>query len=131
MFVVVQAQSSKCLANNVFPFGEGGNLPRFWVGMCPGRTKSRPITRAKFFIQKPPKTYKNDMNLLIFLDLTYNPCKNFKFYSLQRQNFKIFLIFTCNQGKVFLILLITRGHIYTWSPLGVVPPRRLAGALEY
>ena len=49
------------------------------------------------------------MNLLIFLDLTYSPGKNFKFYSLQGQNFKIFLIFTYNQGKVFLILPITRG----------------------
>ena len=46
------------------------------------------------------------MNLLIFLDLTYNPGINFKFYSLQGQNFKIFLIFTSNQGKVFLILPI-------------------------
>ena len=62
------------------------------------------------------------MNLLIFLDLTYNPDKNFKFYSLQGQNFKIFLIFTYNQGKVFLILPITwEGHMYTWSPLGVAP----------
>ena len=49
------------------------------------------------------------MNLLIFLDLTYNPGINFKFYSLQGQNFKIFLIFTYNQHKVFLILLITWG----------------------
>ena len=49
------------------------------------------------------------MNLLIFLDLTYNLGKNFKFYSLQGQNFKIFLIFTYNLGKVFLILPITRG----------------------
>ena len=51
------------------------------------------------------------MNVLIFLDLTYNPGKNFKFYSLQGQNFKIFLIFTYiyNQGKVFLILPITQG----------------------
>ena len=31
--------------------GGGGNLLRFWVGMCPIRTKSRPITRAKFFIK--------------------------------------------------------------------------------
>ena len=49
------------------------------------------------------------MNLPILLELTYNPGKNFKFCSLQRQNFKIFLIFTYNQGKVFLILPITRG----------------------
>ena len=63
------------------------------------------------------------MNLLIFLDLTYNPGKNFKFCTLQGQNFKIFLIFTYNQGKVFLILPITRGgHMYTWSPLGVATP---------
>ena len=64
------------------------------------------------------------MNFLIFLDLTYNPCKKFKFYSLQGQNFKIFLIYTYNQGKVSLILPITRGggHMSTWSPLGVPPP---------
>ena len=47
------------------------------------------------------------MILLIFLDLTYNPCKSFKFYSLQGQNVQIFLIFTYNQGKIFLILFIT------------------------
>ena len=62
------------------------------------------------------------MNLLIFLDLSYNPGKNFKLYSLQGQNF-IFFIFTYNQGKGFLILPITRGaHVYR-SPLGVpLPP---------
>ena len=62
------------------------------------------------------------MNLLIFLDFTYNPCKNFKFYFLQGQNFKTFLIFTYNQGKVFLILPITRGaHVYLVPP---PPPRK-------
>ena len=95
-------------------------MSRFCVGMCPGRTKSRPITRAKFFIQKPPKTYQIDTNLLIFLDLTYNPGKNFKFYSLQEQNFKNFLIFTYNLCKVFLILPSTQGggggaHVYLVS----------------
>ena len=71
------------------------------------------------------------MNLLIFLDLTYNPGKNFKFYSLQGQNFKIFLIFTYNQGKAFLILPITRGggggggeYVYLVS-IGSRPPRRI------
>ena len=60
------------------------------------------------------------MNLLIFLYLTYKPCKNFKF-------------FLSNHGKVFLILPITRagGHIYTWSPLGVaLPPNFLQTFLE-
>ena len=56
------------------------------------------------------------MNLLIFLDLTYNPGKSFKFYSLQGQNFKIFVIFTYNQGKVFLILPITWGGGGTCIP---------------
>ena len=66
------------------------------------------------------------MNLLIFLDLTYNLGKNLKFHSLQGQNFKIFLIFTYNYGKVFLILPITPGgHMYTWSPLGVPPLENL------
>ena len=70
------------------------------------------------------------MNLLIFLDLTYNLGKNYKFYPLQGQNFKIFPIFTYNQGKVFLILPITRGgHMYTWSPLGVAPPRYVSSVL--
>ena len=45
--------------------------------------------------------------LQIFLDLTYNTCKNFKVYSHQGQD--IFLIFTYNQGKIFLIFPITRG----------------------
>ena len=56
------------------------------------------------------------MNLLIFLDLTYNPGKNFKCYSLQGQKFKIFLIFTYNQGKVFLILPIIWGGGGTCIP---------------
>ena len=116
-----------CMCNLSFSsaFARGGaTCPDFRQVCAPAEPKSRPTTRAKFFIQKPPKTYKNDMNLLIFLDLTYNPGKNFKFYSLQGQNVKIFLIFTYNQGKVFLILPITRGaHVYdyTWSPLGVAP----------
>ena len=63
------------------------------------------------------------MNLLIFLDLTYNPGINFKFYSLQGQNFKIFLIFTYNQSKVFLILPITSGaHVYLVSTESCPPP---------
>ena len=49
------------------------------------------------------------MNLLIFLDLTYNPCKNVKFCSLQGKNVQFFLIFTCNQGKIFLIYLLPGG----------------------
>ena len=65
------------------------------------------------------------MNLLIFLDLAYNPGINFKFYSLQGQNFKIFLIFTYNRGKVFLILPITRGaHVYLVSNGSCPPPPR-------
>ena len=67
------------------------------------------------------------MNLLIFLDLTYNPCKNFKFYSLQGQNVQIILIFTYNQGKIFLILPITwkgggLAHVYLVS-IGSSPPQ--------
>ena len=49
------------------------------------------------------------MNLLIFLDLSYNPCKNFNFLLPQGQNVQIFLIFTYNQGKIFFILPITQG----------------------
>ena len=43
------------------------------------------------------------------ISLSLNQGKSFKFYSLQGQNFKIFLIFTYNQGKAFLILPITQG----------------------
>ena len=84
----------------------GANLPRFWVGMYPSKTKSRPIARARFFIEETPKTYKNDMNVLIFLDLIYNLCKNF--------NVQFFHIFTCNQGKIFLILPVTYYCIHVY-----------------
>ena len=50
------------------------------------------------------------MNLQIFLDLTYNPCKNFKFYTHQGNNVQIFLIFNYNQGNIFLTLPITGLH---------------------
>ena len=68
---------------------------------------------------------------MIFLDLTYNPCKNFKFYSLQGQNVQIFLIVTYDQGKMFLILPITRGaHVYLVS-IGSSPPPSLATWLNF
>ena len=51
----------------------GGNLPRFWVGMCPGRTEKQTHDPGKIFIEKTPKAYENDMNLLIFFNLGYNP----------------------------------------------------------
>ena len=63
-----------------------GNFPGFWVGMCPGRTKKWVHNPGKIFLEKTPKTFKHDKILLISLDLSHNPCKNFKFYSLQRQN---------------------------------------------
>ena len=63
--------------------GGEGSLPKFWVGMCPGRTKKYTHNLGKIFIEKSPKTYKNDMNLLLFFDLTYNLCKSLKFYYLQ------------------------------------------------
>ena len=66
------------------------------------------------------------MNLPIFLDLSYNPFKKLKFYSLQGQNFQIFLVITYDQGKIFFILPITRGHMFTWSPLGVPLPSLVA-----
>ena len=67
------------------------------------------------------------MNLLIFLDLTYNPCKNFKFYYLQGKNVQIFLIFTYNQDKIFLILPIIQGgaHVYLVS-IGSSPSTELS-----
>ena len=69
------------------------------------------------------------MNFLIFLDLTYNPGKNFKFYSLQGQNFKIFLFFTYNQGKVFLIFLLPGGTCIPGLHWELPPPRRIHVAL--
>ena len=56
----------------------GGTCPDFGKFCAPAEPKSRPITLAKFFIEKAPKTYENDINLLIFLDLTYDPYKNSK-----------------------------------------------------
>ena len=58
--------------------GEGG-LSEILGRYVPRQNqKSRPITLAKCFIEYTPKTCENDMNLLIFLDLRYNPCKNLK-----------------------------------------------------
>ena len=70
------------------------------------------------------------MNLLLFLDLRYNPCKNVKFYSLQGQNVQIFPISTYNQGKIFLSLPITRGGRGTCIPdlhWELPPPPRFYG----
>ena len=72
-------------------------------------------------LQNHQKPVKMTRILLIFLDFTYNPWKNLKFYSLQGQNVPNFLLFTNNQGKIVLILPITRRDMYTWSPLGVPP----------
>ena len=49
-------------------WGGGGRLAQILGRYVPWQNqKSRPTIRAKFFIIKPPETYKNDMNLLIFL----------------------------------------------------------------
>ena len=71
------------------------------------------------------------MNLLIFLHLTYKPCKNFKFFLIFTYNqgkvVLILPIFTYNQGKVFLTLPITPGaHIYLVS-IGSCPPPSIRG----
>ena len=63
--------------------GGGATCLNFGKVSAQAEPKSRPIIRAKLFVEKPPKTYKNDMNLLVFLDLTYNPYKHFKSYCLQ------------------------------------------------
>ena len=94
---------------------------RVWVGMryVPWQNQRWTLSRAKFFIEKVPKPKKNDTNLLIFLDLSYNPCKIFRLYSLQGQNVKTFLIITYKKGKIFLILPITRGTCIPglcWEP---------------
>ena len=56
------------------------------------------------------------MNLLIFLDLTYNPGKNFNFYSLQGQcpNFSYFYLYP---GQNFLDVTHSPGgaHVYLVS----------------
>ena len=109
--------------------GGGGratcNSSRFWVGMYLSRTKKYTYNLGKSYIEKKTKTYKNYMNLLIFLDLSYNLCKNFKFSSLQWQNvqhLQIFLFFAFDQGKILLIQPITWAvQMYTWSSLEVPP----------
>ena len=73
----------------------GGQLAQILGRYVPWQNqKVDPITRAKFFIEKPPKTYENDMNLLIFLDLTYNPCKmsNFALFKGKMSNFFLFYL---------------------------------------
>ena len=65
------------------------------------------------------------MNLLIFLDLAYNPCKSFKFYSLQGQNVKTFHILPITRAKFFYSTYYPGGgggQMYTWSPFGVATP---------
>ena len=58
--------------------------------MCPIEPKSVPIICVKFFIEKTPKTYKNDKNLLISLDL-------FKLQPVQ----KCITKYTLLKGKIF------------------------------
>ena len=57
------------------------------------------------------------MNLLIFLDLTDNQHAKISNFTLQGQNVQIFLSFTYNQGKIYLILpIIARWeHVYLVS----------------
>ena len=63
------------------------------------------------------------MNLLIFLDLTYNPGKNFKFYSLQGQNFNFFVFLPITRAKFssFYLLSGEGAHVYLVS-IGSCPP---------
>ena len=69
---------------------EGGQLVQILGRYVPRQNQK--VDPGK--IKTPPKSYKNDKNSLIFLDLTYNLCNNFKFYSLQGENVQIFLNFT-------------------------------------
>ena len=101
----------------------GANLPRFWVGTCPVEPKSVPITWAKFFIKKTPKTYKNDKNLLISLDLfKLQPLQKFQSLLSSRAKYSIFFIFTYNRGKISLILPSTRGAQVYLVSTGSCPP---------
>ena len=62
------------------------------------------------------------MNLLIFLDLTYNPWRNLKFCSLQGKNANFFLFLPITGVHFFDFIYYTEGHIYTLSAMGVQPP---------
>ena len=57
------------------------------------------------------------MNLLIFFDLTNNRHATISNFTLQGQNVQMFLSFTYNQGKIYLILPIIPGweHVYLVS----------------
>ena len=62
------------------------------------------------------------MNLLIFLDLTYNPCKKFKFYSLQGQMSKFFLFLPITRANFLDFTYYPgRAHVYLVS-IGSCPP---------
>ena len=66
------------------------------------------------------------MNLLIFLDLAIILVKSSNFTLTRGKLSEFLLFFAYNQGKIFLILPITRGgHMYTLPLLIVCPLPRI------
>ena len=106
----VEPVSKLIYANVHSQRGGAATCPNFGWVCALAEPKSTPITHAKFFIKNSPKAYKNDMNLLIFLNLTFiTHAKISNFTVFKGKKVQIFLIFTYNQGKIFLILPITQG----------------------
>ena len=89
---------------------EERHLPRFWVGMCPVEPKSVPITWAKCFVEKTPKTYKNDKNLLISLDLfKLQPVQKFQSLLSSRAKYSIVLFLRISGAKFSWFYLLPGG----------------------
>ena len=66
------------------------------------------------------------MNLLIFLDLTYNRAQISNFTLSKGKISKFFLFLPITRAKFSRFYLLPgggggRGHMYTWSPLEVAP----------
>ena len=89
-----------------FKEGGGGELARFWVGMCPDRTKMQTLNLGKTFHWKTPKMYGNDTNLRIFCILMQ------KFFNMT--------LFKGKMSNFFLFLLMARAKFsyftyYSWG----------------
>ena len=97
--------------------GGGGQLARFWVGMCPGRTKMQTLNLGKTFHWNTKNVWKWHE----FTDfLAFNAkILNITLFKGKMSNFFSFLLITKAKFSWFYLLFL--GHIHTWSLMGVAP----------